>query len=114
MTATHASKDQLAAETVALPELGDYESRTTQFGDYYVRFESSAVSAPTCPLNGNAEAMDRGPSSSPGIERRAYAVTATRRTSVPVMLTPGASQVVTGGTASRACSSVSNRTIEKP
>jgi hypothetical protein len=40
MTATHASKDQLAAETVALPELGDYESRTTQFGDYYVRFES--------------------------------------------------------------------------
>ena len=31
----HASKDQLPAQT-----LGDYEGRSTQFGDYYVNFES--------------------------------------------------------------------------
>ena len=31
----------------------------------------------------------------------AYAVTATRRTSVPVMVTPGASQLVAGGTVPR-------------
>jgi hypothetical protein len=42
------------------------------------------------------------------------AAAATRRNSTSVMLIPGAAQLVTGGAASRACSSVSNRTIEKP
>lgn len=40
MAEMHASKDQIPAERVGLPELGDYEWRMTQFGDYYVRFES--------------------------------------------------------------------------
>lgn len=35
MAENHASKEQLQAEKV-----GDYEGRMTQFGDYYVRFES--------------------------------------------------------------------------
>ena len=35
MVEMHASKDQLPAE-----KLGDYEGRMTQFGDYYVNFES--------------------------------------------------------------------------
>ncbi len=35
MAQMHASKDQLPAE-----RLGDYEGRMTQFGDYYVNFES--------------------------------------------------------------------------
>jgi hypothetical protein len=35
MAETHASKEQLPAE-----QFGDYEGRTTQFGNYYVRFES--------------------------------------------------------------------------
>jgi hypothetical protein len=46
---------------------------------------------------------------------RCQAVAATRRNSTPLMVTPGAeAQLVTGGAVSRACSSVSNRTIEKP
>jgi hypothetical protein len=40
MVERHASKDQIQPERVRLPELGDYEWRMTQFGDYYVRFES--------------------------------------------------------------------------
>ncbi len=40
MAQMHASKDQIQPERVSLPELGDYEWRMTQFGDYYVRFES--------------------------------------------------------------------------
>ena len=35
MVEMHASKDQLPAE-----KLGDYEGRMTQFGNYYVNFES--------------------------------------------------------------------------
>src|SRR6266540_984534 len=42
------------------------------------------------------------------------AVAATRRNSTPLMVTPGAAQLLTGGAVSRACSSVSNSTIEKP
>jgi transposase len=42
------------------------------------------------------------------------AVAATRRNSTSVIAIPGAAQLVTGGAASRACSSVSNSTIEKP
>jgi hypothetical protein len=40
MAQMHASKDQIQPERVNLPELGDYEWRMSQFGDYYVRFES--------------------------------------------------------------------------
>ncbi len=40
MAQMHASKDQIPPERVDLPELGDYEWRMSQFGDYYVRFES--------------------------------------------------------------------------
>jgi len=40
MAEMHASKEQIPAERVSLPELGDYEWRMTQFEDYYVRFES--------------------------------------------------------------------------
>ena len=35
MAQMHASRDQLPSET-----LGDYEGRMTQFGDYYVNFET--------------------------------------------------------------------------
>jgi len=40
MADTRASKDQLPAETVAIPGLGDYEWRMTEVGEYYLRFES--------------------------------------------------------------------------
>ena len=41
MPEMHASKDQLPAET-----MGDYEGRMTQFGEYYVNFESVPAGFP--------------------------------------------------------------------
>ncbi len=41
ITEMHASKDQLPAET-----MGDYEGRMTQFGEYYVNFESIPAGFP--------------------------------------------------------------------
>ncbi|MEU0375327.1 hypothetical protein ABZ070_35340 [Streptomyces sp. NPDC006283] len=49
-----------------------------------------------------------------GAGLRQGAVTATRRISTAVMVTPEAVQPLAGGVASRACSSVSNSIIEKP
>ncbi len=41
ITEMHASKDQLSVET-----MGDYEGRMTQFGEYYVNFESIPAGFP--------------------------------------------------------------------
>ena len=41
MPEMHASKDQLSVET-----MGDYEGRMTQFGEYYVNFESIPAGFP--------------------------------------------------------------------